>query len=136
VAFDAFCSHRDEVQTLPEGGTVLAGNTVSDIQAAAIERGEKSFWGVQYHPEMNFGVTAMLIEKRAERYVAEGFARDSAGVAAVVADYRTMEKEGRARPDLLWRYGITPDVLDINIRHAEFAAWLDTKVKPYTATKA
>jgi GMP synthase (glutamine-hydrolysing) len=136
VAFDAFCSHRDEVKTLPEGSTVLAGNAVSDIQAAAIERGEKSFWGVQYHPEMNFGVAAMLMEKRAERYIAEGFARDVAGLAEVIADYRTLEKDGAARKDLLWRYGITPEVLDIDIRHAEFAGWLNAKVRPYLAAKA
>jgi GMP synthase (glutamine-hydrolysing) len=135
VAFDAFCSHRDEVQTLPDGGTVLASNAVSDIQAAEIVQGEKSFWGAQYHPEMNFGVAAMLMEKRAERYIAEGFARDAAGLAEIVADYRTLETEGAARQDLLWRYGITPDVLDIDIRHAEFASWLAAKVKPFKAAK-
>jgi GMP synthase (glutamine-hydrolysing) len=136
VAFDAFCSHRDEVQTLPTGGTVLASNSVSDIQAAEIVQGEKCFWGVQYHPEMNFGITAMLMEKRAERYIAEGFARNAAEIAIIVADFRTLEKVGSARPDLLWRYGITPDVLDTAIRRAEFGAWLQTKVKPYAVGKS
>jgi GMP synthase (glutamine-hydrolysing) len=136
VAFDAFCSHRDEVTALPTGGTVLASNAVSDIQAAEIVQGEKNFWGVQYHPEMNFGIAAVLLQKRAERYVAEGFARDVAALNEVAADFHTLEKEGAARPDLLWRYGITPDVLNLDIRHAEFASWLDTKVKPYVTAKA
>ncbi len=135
AAFDAFCSHRDEVQTLPSGGRVLASNAVSDIQAAEIVQGEKSFWGVQYHPEMSFGIIAMLLEKRAERYIEEGFVRDAAGVAEIVADFRMLEAEGGARPDLVWRYGITPDVLDTDVRRAEFGAWLATKVRPYAGRR-
>jgi GMP synthase (glutamine-hydrolysing) len=136
VAFDAFCSHQDEVQALPTGGTVLASNAVSDIQAAEIVQGDKCFWGVQYHPEMDFGIAAMLMEKRAERYIAEGFARDAKGITEIVADFRTLEKEGGARKDLVWRYGITSDVLDTGVRRAEFGAWLDTKVKPFMTAKA
>jgi GMP synthase (glutamine-hydrolysing) len=136
VAFDALCTHQDEVSVLPAGGTVLASNLVSDIQAAEIVQGEKCFWGVQYHPEMDFAIIAALIEKRAERHLSEGLARDAGDVAAVVADFRALATEGAARTDLVWRYGLKPDVLDPSVRHAEFGRWLATKVKPYAAAKA
>lgn len=135
-AFDAFCSHQDEVQTLPTGGTVLASNTVSDIQAAEIVQGVKCFWGVQYHPEFDFDVTAMLIEKRSERHLSEGLARDAAGVAEIVADFRALGAAGNARTDLVWRYGLNPDVLDASLRRAEFGNWLETKVRPHAAKRA
>ena len=134
-AFDALCSHQDEVSALPSGGMVLASNTVSDIQAAEIVRGEKSFWGVQYHPEMDFAIVAALIEKRSERHVSEGLARDTAGVAEIVSDFRALAAEGSQRTDLVWRYGLNPDVLDTRVRHAEFGAWLDTKVRPYASKR-
>ncbi len=136
MAFDALCSHQDEVQTLPTGGTVLASNAVSDIQSAEIVQGEKCFWGVQYHPEMDFRIAAMLMEKRAERYVMEGFAPDAAAVATIVSDFRTLDKHGNARKDLVWRYGVTPEVLDAGVRRAELGAWLETKIKPFAAAKS
>ena len=135
-AFDALCSHQDEVTILPDGGTVLASNAVSDIQAAEITRGEKSFWGVQYHPEMDFAVAAALIEKRAARHISEGFARNQADVAAIVADFRSLDTDGTARTDLIWRYGLNADVLAPALRRAEFDAWLRTKVRPYANARA
>jgi GMP synthase (glutamine-hydrolysing) len=136
AAFDAICSHQDEVQTLPEGGRVLASNAVSDIQAAEIVQGENCFWGVQYHPEMDFGITAILMEKRAKRYIQEGFARDDAAVAQIVADFRSLDVEGAARKDLVWKYGVTPDVLHAPLRRAEFGNWLSAKVRPIAARRS
>ncbi|TCL00567.1 GMP synthase (glutamine-hydrolysing) [Shimia isoporae] len=46
------CVHRDEVQRLPDGAVLLAGNAHSPVQAMAFEAGGVDFWGVQYHPEM------------------------------------------------------------------------------------
>ena len=132
-AFDAFCSHQDEVSSLPDGGVVLASNTVSDIQAAEIARGGKNFWGVQYHPEFDFALIAALIEKRGERHIREGLAPDQPGVAAIVADFRALDAAGAERKDLAWRYGLNADVLDAGVRRAEFGAWLATKVRPYAA---
>jgi GMP synthase (glutamine-hydrolysing) len=134
--FDALCSHQDEVATLPAGSTVLASNSVSEIQAAEIAQGHKSFWGVQYHPEMDFGIIAMLLEKRATRYIQEGFAADERRVTEIVADLRALETEGAARKDLVWRYGLTPEVLDAPLRRAEFGNWLTAKVRPFAAKRA
>ena len=135
TAFAAFCSHQDEVQALPEGGTVLASNAVSAIQAAEICRGDSCFWGVQYHPEFDFGILAALIDKRADRHIAEGLARAPDDVAAIVADLRAL-RDDPARKDLAWRYGLEADVLDSTLRRAEFGNWLATKVRPYAAAKA
>jgi GMP synthase (glutamine-hydrolysing) len=43
--------HRDEVQTLPAGAVVLAGNGHSKAQAMVYEQDGVCFWGSQYHPE-------------------------------------------------------------------------------------
>ena len=135
LAFSAFCSHQDEVSVLPEGAVVLASNTVSDVQAAEITRGDKSFWGVQYHPEFDFDMIAMLIEKRAKRHISEGLARTPDEVATIVADFRAL-KADPTRTDLIWRYGLEADTLNSDIRRVEFANWLATKVKPYAGSKA
>ena len=134
-AFAAFCSHQDEVAALPEGGAVLASNAVSDVQAAEINRGDNSFWGVQYHPEFDFGIIAALIEKRATRHLEEGLARTPADVASIVADFRALQDDA-GRTDLAWRYGLQADVLDADVRRAEFGNWLATKVRPYAASRA
>lgn len=47
------CLHRDEVATLPEGATLLAGNVHSPVQAMVYEAGGVRFWGTQYHPELS-----------------------------------------------------------------------------------
>ncbi len=46
------CVHRDEIQQLPEGAVLLAGNAHSPIQAAVYETDGISYWGSQYHPEL------------------------------------------------------------------------------------
>lgn len=45
------CVHRDEVDRLPYGATVLASNSHSAVQAFVYEQDPIRFWGVQYHPE-------------------------------------------------------------------------------------
>jgi len=50
--FSVPCIHRDEVQQLPEGAVLLAGNTHSPVQAMVYEKGGVDFWGTQYHPEL------------------------------------------------------------------------------------
>ncbi len=46
------CIHRDEIQTLPQGAELLAGNAHSPVQAVAYERDGIDYWGAQYHPEL------------------------------------------------------------------------------------
>ena len=51
AVFAAVCVHRDEVQTLPAGAVVLAGNGHSKVQAMVYEQDGVCFLGSQYHPE-------------------------------------------------------------------------------------
>lgn len=51
AVYSVGCVHRDEVATLPQKATLLAGNAHSAVQAFAYEEDGISFWGCQYHPE-------------------------------------------------------------------------------------
>lgn len=53
------CIHRDEVQSLPEGAVLVAGNPHSPVQAMAYQAGGVDFWGTQYHPEMSMADVAV-----------------------------------------------------------------------------
>jgi GMP synthase (glutamine-hydrolysing) len=133
-AFDALCTHEDEVATLPACGVTLASNAVSRVQAAVMSDGAKSFWGVQYHPEHEFASTAAIITSRAERHIREGLARDREAVTAVVEDFRCLDMDP-ARKDLAWKYGVGADVLDPEQRSLEFRNWFDAKVTPFARAR-
>jgi GMP synthase (glutamine-hydrolysing) len=133
-AFDALCTHEDEVATLPSCGTVLASNAVSRVQSAVMTEGHRSFWGVQYHPEHEFALIAAIITSRAERHIREGLARTRAEVTTIVDDYRSLDADPQ-RLDLAWKYGLGADVLDPVRRGLEFRNWLDAKVIPYARAR-
>jgi GMP synthase (glutamine-hydrolysing) len=128
-AFDALCSHEDEVAALPTCGTVLASNHVSRIQAAEMADGEKSFWGVQYHPEFDFNILAALMLSGPDRYVKAGYQREPGGIEMVANEYRTLAADP-SRSDLAWRHGVTENVLDPTLQRVEFANWLRAKIAP------
>lgn len=79
-AWDAAAIHTDEVETLPENATLLAGNGVTQVQAAEIRHGAGVFWGVQYHPELAPGEIAAAIRRQAASIVASGLAGDDESV--------------------------------------------------------
>ena len=127
TAFDALCTHEDEVALLPSCGTVLASNRVSRVQAAVFTDGSRSFWGVQYHPEHEFALLAAIIASRSERFIREGLSRSRESAMAIVEDFRTLGIDP-ARKDLAWAYGIGEDILDPRLRTLEFRNWLNAKV--------
>jgi GMP synthase (glutamine-hydrolysing) len=132
--FDALCSHEDEVETLPAGAELLASNAVSRVQAMAIREGGKSFWGVQYHPEFDFGAVAAIIALRAQRHLDEGLALSQGEVETIVSDFHSLAQDA-ARKDLAWKYGLHADVLDPRVRSAEFGNWLRAEVLPHAARR-
>ena len=134
AAFDALCSHEDEVATLPSGATVLAGNAVSRVQAAEFSDGKKSFWGVQYHPEFDLPMIATLLQLRATSFAREGKFADPADATAMATDFRALAADP-GLTHLAWRYGMTAEVLQTLPRRREFANWLQTKVGPYSASR-
>jgi GMP synthase (glutamine-hydrolysing) len=129
AVFDALCVHQDEVCLLPEGSRLLAGNEFSAVQAAEITDGDRSFWGVQYHPEYDLALIAALFRRGAERLVKGGFAMTVLDVKGIAADFTALHLDAQ-RKDLSWRYGIGPDILDARRHRRELANWLRIKVLP------
>jgi GMP synthase (glutamine-hydrolysing) len=133
-AFDALCSHQDDVATLPPEAVALASNGVSDVQAVDISRGSSHFVGVQYHPEHTFATTAAIIEASQDRLVAEGFAQSVDSLRSVIVDLRTLQSDP-ARRDIAWKLGIDMAVLDPRRRTAELGNWLRARVLPRRAKR-
>lgn len=79
-AWDAAAIHTDEVETLPPGATLLAGNGVTKVQAVEIRHGNGVFWGVQYHPELAPGEIAAAMRRQADSIVDAGLADDQSAV--------------------------------------------------------
>src|ERR1700739_3114441 len=130
AVFDALCSHLDEIEALPPNSQVLAANEVSAVQAIATQTsGCGSFHGTQYHPEHTFAVSAALVEMRAAELVDEGLGTSLSEIVAIAADYRALDAEP-SRRDLIWRYGITREIIDPVRRTAEIGNWLRTVVAP------
>lgn len=134
VAFDALCSHQDEIETLPDNARALAANGVSAIQAMEIDRAGNTFLGVQYHPEHTFAAAAAIIEARIQHLVEEGFGRSVEDLRAVISDLRALEGDP-GRRDIAWRLGLDKQILDPALRTAEFGNWLRAKVLPRRAQR-
>ncbi len=78
------CIHRDEIQQLPDGAVLLAGNAHSPIQAAVYENDGIDYWGAQYHPEL----TSEFIAGTLTIMDAEGFAE-------TIAEMNDLTSKGR-----------------------------------------
>jgi GMP synthase (glutamine-hydrolysing) len=127
--FDAICTHQDEVCQLPTGARVLAGNEISAVQAATIDDGERSFWGVQYHPEFSLAQIGAIMRRRSARLVKDDFSQSEADIERLALDFQALHHDPNRR-DIAWRYGIGRSVLDETIHRREFANWLGKKVAP------
>ena len=132
AVFDALCVHQDEVCELPEGAVLLAGNDISDVQAACLHDGARSFWGVQYHPEYDLLQIAAMFKRGASRMVERGYPANLEAAKAFAADLRALHDDP-GRKDLAWRYGIGADIIDANRHRREFANWLRVEVAPRVA---
>ena len=105
------CIHRDEVQTLPVGATLLAGNDHSPIQAFAHDKDGVDYWGTQYHPELR------------PTHIAD-FIRNKDGIfgsrAELIVDLDCAETD----PVAAARLGTTTAALLHDIRTIELSNWL------------
>ena len=96
--FDCVCIHRDEVEEAPTGAVVTATNGHSTVQAMVYERDGVRFWGMQYHPELEYDFVVRIIERgRRQGPFAEGVVPDEPPA---------------------------PEVLDFRRRTVELANWL------------
>jgi GMP synthase (glutamine-hydrolysing) len=122
------------VTALPGDCTVLATNAVSAVQAAEIRQSGGVFWGVQYHPEFSLGELAVILGRRTEILVKEGFCQTPEDAASYVADLAALHD----KPDsfaLAWRYGLDAEVLHPERRTREIRNFVEHRVKPEKSTR-
>ncbi|MGI9368092.1 MAG: type 1 glutamine amidotransferase [Ruegeria sp.] len=111
AVYDAPCIHRDEVQTLPNGAVLLAGNGHSAVQTMTYEQGGVRFWGTQYHPELNLQGIGDYVRAR-------GIFAHYAGLAD---DLEIAETDMQAAA----RLGTTPRAFAFSERSPELENWLE-----------
>ncbi len=127
--FDGFIMHLDEVTRIPAGGTLLATNDHTHVQALEVRHEQGVFWATQYHPEYNLGEMARLLIARREALVKEGFFDSTQAVEAYAAKLADLYQN----PDnmaLRQELDIGDDLLDPTIRQCELRNWIDRLVLP------
>ncbi|MGI3903487.1 MAG: type 1 glutamine amidotransferase [Janthinobacterium lividum] len=134
ASFDAPAVHGDEVETLPDGAVLLAGNSATAVQAAEIRQGSSTFWGVQYHPELPLDELAQAIRRQAGELVARGLARSEAEVEAQATLFEGLGREPE-RLDLAWRLGVDREVIEDERRRTELANAIDHLIRPARARR-
>ena len=83
--FPAFTVHLDEVIEPVPGGTLLAANPMSPVQAFAYENAGGRFWGVQYHPEFDRATMGLIYDRLRPALIEEGLFASDAEVDAAKA---------------------------------------------------
>ncbi|WP_419905215.1 type 1 glutamine amidotransferase [Kiloniella sp.] len=105
------CVHRDEVQRLPDGATLIAGNDHSPVQAMVYNTNGVNFWGMQYHPELSAPAIA-------------DYVKDGRGIFSqaqnLIEDLMVAETDASAAA----RLGSRPEDLLEKNRTTELANWL------------
>jgi GMP synthase (glutamine-hydrolysing) len=129
ASFDAPAVHLDIVAAPTQDCVVLASNELTPMQAAEIRHDGGVFWGVQYHPEFDLQELAAILGFLRPLMLDEGFFATEDDHAAYVADLRALHDDP-ARQDLVWRYGLGPDVLDETCRLTEISNFLKFRVRP------
>ncbi|KAK3247385.1 hypothetical protein CYMTET_43108 [Cymbomonas tetramitiformis] len=125
--FDAFTSHNDEVTHLPPCSLNLAGNTWTNIQAAAIVHRGATFWGVQYHPEYDLKEMARLTYCRIPKLIEMGILKDEESGLKYVQQLEDLH-EDPTRLDIKWMLGVDGDTMNDDIRLCEVRNWIRHQV--------
>jgi len=123
TTWDAPAIHGDEVATLPDGATRLAGNDVTQVQAAEIRFDKGVFWGVQYHPELSLEEIAIALRRQAPDLVEAGLADDEREVEER-ADVMEALHHAPQRRSLRWRLGVDGELADQDGRRREIVNFL------------
>lgn len=121
--FDAPAVHGDAVLTLPDHATLLADNACS-IQAIAITHGPGTFWGTQYHPELDLDVLAAMLRTSASDVVESGQCPDEAAVEAFADDLVRLHADRTGHPDLRARHRIDDQIVGDANRRREIGNFL------------
>jgi GMP synthase (glutamine-hydrolysing) len=129
ACYDAPAVHTDEVATLPDGATLLAGNRVTEVQAAEIRLDGSVFWGVQYHPEIALDEIAGALRRQADGLVEADLARNQSEVEAYADVVDALHRQP-GRRDLAWRLGVDEQVTDDRKRMTELRNFIEVLVRP------
>jgi len=132
--FDALCIHRDEVTALPPGATVLASNRMSDIQAIELSGEHGNLWAVQYHPEFDFHLMALLFRRDQRVLVEQEICKSPDDVKGLVTDFAQLHEDSE-NDEIADRLKAGRDVRDPAMRMAELGNWLRYKVLPHAAAR-
>ena len=124
ACWDAIGLHADEVEELPPGATLLAGNAATRIQAAEIRHDRGVFWGVQYHPELALAEVATALQSQAGDLVEAGLAESEADVTTVAEALTGLHRDP-GRLALRWKLGTDREVAEEGRRRTEITNFLD-----------
>tara|TARA_Y100001970_G_scaffold144080_1_gene176991 strand:- start:61 stop:585 length:525 start_codon:yes stop_codon:yes gene_type:complete len=69
ILFNSPAFNFDEVETVPNGSTLLASNPINKVQSIQFEKGISKIWGIQYHPEITYDKMISLINFRKDRLI-------------------------------------------------------------------
>ena len=127
-SWDAPAIHGDEVETLPDEATLLAGNAVTAIQAAEIRHAGGIFWGVQYHPELAPGEIAGALRRQADALVDAGLADTPYDVELRAAQLDALHDDPERR-SILWTLGIDREFAHEASRRIELSNFLNHFVR-------
>jgi GMP synthase (glutamine-hydrolysing) len=133
-AYDAPAVHTDEVESLPEGAVLLAGNRVTAVQAAEIRCDGGVFWGVQYHPEIALDEIAGALHRQAGGLIEAELVRSKDDVNAFADQLDALHREP-GRRDLAWRLGLDEEVTDDAKRLTELRNFIEALVEPHRAAR-
>ncbi len=122
TVFDAIAVHRDIVTALPENAQVLAYNSMTRVQAAAFHVDGGEFWGVQYHPEYNFGEIAASMRRHADVLVQDGLFETEEAAREAAETFASFDHGGT--PGDRWSFGVDEDVLDPRERLRDLENWM------------
>lgn len=119
--FDAFCSHLDEIETIPSGSEILSENNHSKVQALSFKINGAEFWGTQYHPEFNFDVISKILIARKSLLVSENIFKDENHANKIISIMEEIIEEKNNGEEL----EIGQDILNSSIRNKELINWLN-----------
>lgn len=133
LRFDARCMHRDEIAQLPEGAIGLSANAHSAYQSMVFEKSDICFWGVQYHPELDFCDIASYIETNDVKSFSDAHAfASSLGITANVADIiRDFQRSDFIQNvAMIQKYQLSDGLTDPRIHRCELANFLKIVSRP------
>ena len=122
--------HRDDIESLPEGALVLAGNDMG-LQALGGALREGAAAGAC---NTTLSTASARLTATALRYgatlIEEQLFADRAELEAFVAELRALMRDPGDRR-LTWKHGLGPALQDESCKLAELRNWLQLQVLPH-----